>query len=552
MLDKQPTTADPSCQVPFRWERTDVVRVLDDFAQADPASQRQYAQPLGVPHATLNYWLCHYAPTGDDPIDSFFCSLPGELVLRRIVCSALVCFSLRGACGVRLVSAFLQLAQLDRFVACSRGALHPLLVHLESNLGAFADMHQPQLARQMSFRTISVCTDEHFHEENNCLVAIEPVSNFILVECYREHRDANTWTEAIKEGIKGMNVEVVLLTSDLARGLLCCADKGLEVMHSPDLFHGQRDLLEPVLLPLNRPVQEAKKDLQKAQGHTAKLDVPEDQPQPRQELLALIEAVRQEMNCEKRLQQATASREAAVDCVRGIGDDYHPFERATGKALTAEEVGKRLNEHLDELHKVAEKAKLPGKAQEALNKSREWLTTLMGVVAWFWGLVAVRLDELELTEEQEQVVKDKLLSGHYWEKAAAQARTAEERQRLGEMAQGLLQQANRDAGLLTLPEETKKKVAKVAKEMAGLFGRSSSCVEGRNGRLSLLHHGHSRISPRRLKAMTAIHNYVVKRDDGTTAAERFFGQKVPDAFSWLLQRMPDLPRPAQKRRKVAA
>ena len=80
-----------------------------------------------------------------------------------------------------------------------------------------------------------------------------------------------------------------------------------------------------------------------------------------------------------------------------------------------------------------------------------------------------------------------------------------------------------------------------------MFQRSSSCVEGRNGRLSLQHHGHSRVSERRLKALTVIHNYVVKRPDGTTAAERFFGQKHEDAFSWLLERMPDLPRPAPKR-----
>ena len=76
-------------------------------------------------------------------------------------------------------------------------------------------------------------------------------------------------------------------------------------------------------------------------------------------------------------------------------------------------------------------------------------------------------------------------------------------------------------------------------------------MEGRNGRLSLQQHGHSRVSERRLKALTVIHNYMVKRADGTTAAQRFFGQGHKDVFSWLLDRMPDLPRPAQQRRKPA-
>ena len=102
-----------------------------------------------------------------------------------------------------------------------------------------------------------------------------------------------------------------------------------------------------------------------------------------------------------------------------------------------------------------------------------------------------------------------------------------------------------------MPEEKTRAVQEAAVEIAGLFQRSSSCVEGRNGRLSLQQHGHSRVSERRLKALTVIHNYMVKRADGTTAAQRFFGQGHKDVFSWLLDRMPDLPRPAQQRRKTA-
>ena len=121
------------------------------------------------------------------------------------------------------------------------------------------------------------------------------------------------------------------------------------------------------------------------------------------------------------------------------------------------------------------------------------------------------------------------------------------------MAEGLKKEAWQEGGALSaLSAEAKRQVEEMAHESAGLFQRSSSCVEGRNGRLSLQHHGHSRVSEQRLKALTVIHNYVVKRRDGTTAAQRFFGQKHKDVFSWLLQRMPDLPRPAQKRSTAAA
>jgi Family of unknown function (DUF6399) len=553
MPANQPTAAGPSRQDPFRWPRADIANALDNFANPDHPSQRQHADLLGIPHATFNYWLRHYSPAEDDPMDSFFRSRGGELVLRRIVLAALTTFHLQGACGIRLVGTFLQRAGLDHWVACSRGALHPLAAEVESDLVAFRECQQPALAQQMKPKAITLVADEHFHSSKPCLVGLEPVSGFLLVESYRDRRDADTWKEAIKEGTAGMPVEVVQMTSDEARALIGCAEKGLGAAHSPDLFHGQRDTLKPLLLPLTRPIQQAEKELEKAARHTAELDTPLAEPVSEEDFLALVEAVRQEEAIRKQLGQARGLKEEAVQQVRGVGDDYHPFDRETGKPVTAEEVGKRLTEHVDKLAEVVAEAGLGEKAQQAVNKSRTWVGTLMGCVAWFWGLATARVQELELSEAQEQIVYEKLLAGHYWERAAGRARTAQERKRLKGMAEELKKAAWRDGGALSsLPEEEKREVEEAARETAGLFQRSSSCVEGRNGRLSLQHHGHSRVSERRLKALTVIHNYLVKRSDGTTAAERFFGQQPRDVFTWLLERMPDLPRPAPKRPKKAA
>jgi hypothetical protein len=552
MPDTQPTTAGPSRQEPFRWSRAEVAAALDDLSAADHPSQREAAHQFGIPHATLNYWTRHYRPADADPVDTFFRSAAGEQVLRRILAAALVVFQQRGACGIRLVGEFLCLTQLDRFVARSRGALQPLAARLESGLIAFRDEEQPALAGQMKPRAITVVADEHFHSGKPCLVGLEPVTGFLLIEGYRDRRDAGTWQGAIAEGTAGLPVEVIQMTSDLARALVCCAEHGLQAAHCPDLFHGQRDLLKPVLLPLARPVQQAAKDLEKANQHTQRLDVPEDQVQPPEEFEALVKAVRHELAIEERWRQANERQERAVQEVRGVADDYHPFDRHTGQPVSAEEVGQRLAAHVDELEGVVAEAGLGEKPRQALGKARTWVTTLAGVVAWFWCLANARLEELELSEEQERVVKERLLAGHYWALAARRARTAEERGRLGEMAAGLKDAAWQGGALSLLPQEEREEVEEVARQIAGLFQRSSSCVEGRNGRLSLQHHGHSRVSERRLKALTVIHNYMVKRADGTTAAERFFGQKHKDVFSWLLERMPDLPRPAPKREKRPA
>ena len=81
--------------------------------------------------------------------------------------------------------------------------------------------------------------------------------------------------------------------------------------------------------------------------------------------------------------------------------------------------------------------------------------------------------------------------------------------------------------------------------------RGSSCVEGRNGQLELRHHSLHRLSPRKLGVLTVVHNYWLKRADGTTAAERFFGGKPKDLLAWLCERLPLPARPARRRPKAA-
>jgi hypothetical protein len=155
---------------------------------------------------------------------------------------------------------------------------------------------------------------------------------------------------------------------------------------------------------------------------------------------------------------------------------------------------------------------------------------------------------LQLTTAARQAFREELLPGLYWEREALRGRDTEQKQRRRALAQGLPAAAWSPAGALgQLPEAQRAEVARVAAEAVALFVRSSSCVEGRNGRLALYHHGQGPLSEVRLQALTAVHNYVVERGDKTTAAERFFGAKPRPVFECLLERMPELPRPARKR-----
>jgi hypothetical protein len=534
------------------WSRLDTAQAYAAFSDPScpPCSQREYARQQGIPCSTLNRWLRHDLPNHlDKDLVAFFRGPVGHAFLRRMVLALLLDFHHGAPCGLRPISTFLERLDLHHFVGSSYGSLYKLDQHLQADLVRFAQEERQLLAVGLTSKDICVCLDEHFHGPQNCLVAIEPVSNFILIETYRAQRDSVTWAAVLTEGIEGLPVHIVALTSDQASGLICCALKELGVLQHPDVMHWQQNLGKPLLLPLARPIQQAEKDLEKAKQKAAKLERAEEKHPDSVSLDAMIEVVRAQMQAQEDREQGQAFLDSAVEQIREVSFVYHPFDRETGQPVTVEQMETKLTASVEQLRKVVEEAGLGERAHQAVRKAPGWVLLLVGCLAWFGLRTDASVEKLGLSEEAQRLVQECLLPSYYWEMASAREQIPEERKRTLELAQRLREQAWSKGGVLAaLPEAERKEVERVARECAGLFCRSSSCVEGRNGRLSLFHHGQTRLSEQRLKALTAVHNFVVRRADGTTAAERFFGRKQRDAFSWLLKRLPELPRPAARRR----
>ena len=543
----------------FRWDRAEATRAFDHFQDPNHSSQRQYAQEHGIPRSTLGDWLGKEFPEHLDPdLVCYFCGSAGHAFLRRLVLALLLVFHHQNPCGLRPIGLFLELVELDHFVGSSYGALYSLATRLQDNLILFGNEERQRLAAAMAAtgttKDIILCPDENFHGPHICLVAIEPVSNFIVVEVYADQRDSATWAKAIKTGLDGLPVHLVCLTSDQASGLTCCALKELEIQHHPDLMHLQCNLGKPILLPLARPISQAEKDLEQSRQREQRLEQADQKKPGRLTVEMCVAHIEAEEQVEKDLEQARQRLEGAVEQIREVSRVYHPFDRETGELVTAEQMQAKLGKPLDRLQEVVEQAGLGERAQQAVPKARDgWVVLLVGCLAWYWTLVRQKLEKLDLSEEEQQAVMESLMAGYYWEMASDKEKDPEQRQRLKEMAVRLKEKAwSKGSALAGWDEAQKKGVQAVARACADLFQRSSSCVEGRNGRLSLFHHGQTRLSEKRLQALTVVHNYVVRREDGTTAAERFFGQKQRDAFAWLLERLPELPRPAAKRRKQIA
>src|SRR4051794_24661563 len=230
------TTSEPVAQVSPGWGRTQAAELILQFETGN-CSQRAFAQKAGVPRSTLQHWLKRKKDLDADPaLVAFFEGPTGVAFLHRLVGACHLTFTQQGTCGIRLVCEFLRRTGLDSFVASSFGSHQAVAHQLEQAILDYGTNQRRHLAIQMTPRPITICEDETFHPQV-CLVSIEPVSDFILLEVYCQGRDAASWTTQLTTALEGLPVEVVQVTSDEAKGLLAHTRDGLGAHHSPDLFH---------------------------------------------------------------------------------------------------------------------------------------------------------------------------------------------------------------------------------------------------------------------------------------------------------------------------
>jgi hypothetical protein len=567
MLANQHTPAPATTEEPFRYARADTVRILHDCLNPDYSDRatRQAAHAAGVPHTTLRYWQQRQQGI-DAPPEwiAFFESPAGLAFLKQLLLALHLVFQQHGTAGIRPLCLFLQLAHLAPFVASSYGAQQALAALLQELLPRYDQEQRQALAPRMKPKDITLCEDENFHGDQPCLVAIEPLSNFLVLEAYRPQRDADTWNQAIATALEGLPVTVIQVTSDLAKGLQAHAKEGLQANHSPDLMHTQADLHKATSLPLHRHTEAAQQKLQEVQQtvrdwqeryrlYQAGIRSPGQPPDFEQRIRWAQEA---ERYWEQQVTQRQERQEQVRQAVRGLADDYHPFDAQTGQAVSAEQMHQRLQGRVQTVERLAQQAEVSETSREKIAKAKRVLPRLVASLVWFWHNLRLLVAALELSEAAERAVYEQLLPGLYWTAAAERGRTAQDKKRLRELAASCLAKAWSTGSVLSgLGEDLQGVVKRVGAEGVSRFVRSSSCVEGRNGQLALHHHGCHALSPGKLKALTVLHNYFMERTDESTAAERFFGQKPADLFAWLLERFPEPPRPAKqarKRVKVAA
>lgn len=499
--------------------------------------------------STLQDWKKR---TTDIPLSKstveYFESPDGIIFLERLVNVLQFVMTQVGPCGLRLVTLVLRLSDLDYFVASAYETLRERGIAMENAIIMFGDEEKSRLSPTMSSKKISIAEDETFHHKP-CLVAIEPVSNFILLEEYSEKRDAVSWNNGIDKALAGLPVEIIQSTSDEARGIVHHVEQHLGAHHSPDIFHVQQEITKGTSAALNSKVRSVQKNIDEIEEALKKRGTAEDCQENRGRPSILSKKTDRELQMDltalREKLTVTQTQQATIKKAKGdIAESYHPYDLNTGAARSAEQIQQELLRYFDTIEKQANDAQLKQVALDRIKKARRVCSGLVATIVFFWMMVQQFLESLSLTPELEQRMRDILIPAHYLFLASKKAKTSEKRQAIAQEAQQLLQGLQQDFLWKNTEKREQDRLMSASKQCAQLFQRSSSCLEGRNGYLSLRHHGLHHLSNRKLGALTVIHNYFIKQANYTTAAERFFGTKPRDLFLHLIQTLPPIPRPA--------
>ena len=504
-------------------------------------SARGAAELLEIPNSTMQSWRNQtFSQEAPKELVEFLSTPIGADFLQRNIMSVMKLMKC-GPGGIHGMQEYLHNTGLDRLVASSAGALQNFWVRCENHIIEFGKREENRLSAGIESKKITAGLDEIFRGKRPCLVAMDVVSNYILLEKFTEDRTANTWKKELQPRLSELNIEVTQVVSDLC-GAIRAVTKNLGAEHISELFHAQHEISKATSAPLASQERAFEKTLNDAEEKFQKLrEKPRrlEKEERKKQLIELEEAEILKDNLRPEFEERTKRREKVKTAVREMGRIHHPIDLKSGQLQTAEEMANRFNEQFKIVDDCTKEAGLSERCEDRIDKARRAFDAIVCYLQYFFTVYAAFVEGLRLNRSQEEFFNEVIFPLSYlkviWRRLPKKSK---EENKL------LLQSLEARARDAPWPEELKEELIKKGREMAEIFQRSSSCVEGRNGVLSLNYHRFHRLNERALKALTIVHNFDTRRKDGTTAAERFFGIKHENLFDSLVAdvRIPGKPK----------
>lgn len=518
-------------------------------------SQRDAARASGMARSTVGDLDRLSARTGTNVERDAHVRTPEGLAhLQQIIDAALFVFCIVAGVGLPTFRRFLELAGLTPFVASSYGAMQARLSALESAYVKECDAERALQAAQMEAPApVVVGLDETFFGSRTCLVAGDLLTGFLLIETFAESRDRASWNAAWVAATAGMPLAVTHAVSDGARGIQAFVEDDLGVARAPDLFHVMHDIGKAFACHLARLQRRAQEREEEARD--VYVDLGEFEVRVREQTRRGRPFDVKGRKAQARGYIASAAREVLVAKERreefrrllaALGAAYFPVSLMTGEVKTADALRSELEEIFAYLHDLEKSSRLGEHHAAYLRKAECCIPEMVAALELFHAQVNDEIKAASLASGEAEVLARDLLPAALLEERRRNAKTVEERNALRERSEELLGRAA-DALDSDVTAQSFQVLLRIAVSLAALWQRTTSSIEGRNGTLSQRHHARRGLSDRKLQCATCVHNFFIRRSDGTTAAERFFGRGHRDVAKAALNSMGDLKRPRHSR-----
>ena len=533
----------------YRWQPKEYSQKLSEYRIAikNGTTGRDAAEKIGISRSTLRRWDSPIKTSFDETTSHFLQSDVGYSFLHKILIPAMLTFVVPGHCGIRQFCRWLDISGLSDFISSSYGTWQKVSKNIAKIVLKFGKKTQDELSKNMLYKEISIAIDETFFPKI-CLVGIELISGFILIEKFSERRDAASWELAALSSIQGMNIKVIQVVGDQAAGIISYAKKNL-AHYSSDLFHMQREISKGGSLALSSQVNSAEDILENEKNYLEKLiqlkneQIKNNSLSPSNiykidEKITAIENIIK--NSKIFYDENKIRQEKFKESLMNISNIYHPIDLATGKRRGVSLVEADVRANIAIIRAIFLEANLGESSHKYLEKAERVIPYFLSSIKFFSEMSNSIIKSFNMSQREEYYFQSYLLPADYLKRMAKKERAKEKK---------LMLEKARELESIGIKIFTKNvnEILFAAKNTAGIFQRSSSAVEGRNGHLSLKHHSLHKISEEKLAVLTILQNYFSISDDGSTAAERFFSQKHPSLAEYVVNNIPLVPRAYAKK-----
>lgn len=526
----------------------EVAQISEKFLKSN-LSQRQFSVEDNIPRTTLQGHLKRLCKNDGDPVNAFFESSAGQVVIQQMMTALVFTFEISHNSGLRKLTQFLELSGFAEYVSHSKSSLAEYSKEMENLMIAFGVEQEEVLSKIMPDKKLAIMVDETFPANDICLVTMETTSGYLLAEKLSEDRSYDSWRKCLDETKKRLGIDsFTQIISDEAKALLKLA-KEENAQHNTDLLHVLLEISKALSGRLasqkyqtQKLLDEAEAKLEKKKNHVSSSAHQRD---------ARVKIA------EKILAEAKALHQINIDLFfkykmarNTISNSLHPYDIESGQVVTRADVEKALRESFDIINDIAKP--YGEKALKRISKAEKLIPVLLDMICYYHHHTNEILENTDYSETQIRILKTVIIPALYMLTIAKKKKTPQERQRLENLSNTLMMQIwgedmPPEIDLLT-PQQLDK-MLKTATSAVQLFQRSSSAVEGRNAQLNLQQHCRHKLSDRKLAALTVHHNFFIKREDGSTAAMRFFGTKHRCLFEFIKQNISKIGR-SRKRNKL--